>query len=162
MKTNLDIKKEIVKEINSKIEESETVVLFTYQGLSVSQIAELRGQLREVESEMKVYKNTLLNFAFKENGLDLEEFLEGPNAILFGSSLLEPIKVLSEFAKKNKQVEIAVGVIKGEIADKELIAEYASIPSKEGLLTMFAAGLMEHARNFSIIIDLHAKNLEEK
>ena len=74
---------------------------------------------------------------------------------------MAPIKTLSDFAKTHKALELKVGVVDGEIADQNMLAELASIPSREGLLTMFAGGLLEHAKNFAICLDLHAKNLEE-
>ena len=62
----LDAKKLIVSEITDKIKASESVVLFEYQGLTVSEVSELRKQLREVEGEVKVYKNTLLKLLFRK------------------------------------------------------------------------------------------------
>lgn len=159
---NLNLKKDIVKEITKKIEESEAVVIFTYQGLKVSQLAELRKSLRNNDSEVKVYKNTLVKIALADKGLDLDEFLAGPNAILFGKNLLESIKALDNFAKQNKSVEIRSGIVKGDIVSLETIKEYASIPSMEGLLTMLAGGMIEHVKNLSISLNLYAEKLEEK
>ena len=92
--------------------------------------------------------------------INLDGFLEGPNAIMFGKKLLEPIKVISEFAKNHDKMQIRVGIIKGEKAELSLIKEYASIPSYEGLLTMLAAGMMEHVRNLAIGLNLYAEKLE--
>ncbi len=158
---NLNLKKDIVKEITNKIDESETVVLFTYQGLKVSDLAELRRNLRKVDSEIKVYKNTLVKIALADKGLNLDEFLAGPNAILFGKNLLESIKALDNFAKANKSVEIRSGIVKGDIVSLDTIKEYASIPSMEGLLTMLAGGMIEHVKNLSIGLNLYAEQLEE-
>ena len=94
--------------------------------------------------------------------LNIDDFLTGPNAILFGKDLLEPIKLLSEFAKKNKKVDIRVGIISGSVQDKDVIKEYAEIPSYEGLLTMLAGGMMQFVRDLAVSLDLYAKNLEGK
>ncbi|MDD4187853.1 MAG: 50S ribosomal protein L10 [Bacilli bacterium] len=159
---NLKLKKDTVNKITNQIKESEAVVLFTYQGLSVTDMASLRRNLREVNSEIKVYKNTLVKFALDSLKLDLDEYLTGPNAILFGKNLLDSIKVLDTFAKEHKTVEIKAGVIKGDLVSLEIIKEYASIPSMEGLLTMLAGGMIEHVKNLSIGLDLYAKKLEER
>ncbi len=156
----LDAKKGIVSEIVDSIKGSESVILFQYQGLTVAELSELRNKLRETDATVKVYKNTLLKRALDELNLSFEGFLEGPNAICFGKNLLEPIKVLSEFAKDHEKMEIRVGIISGSVADIATIKEYASIPSKEGLLTMFAGGLIEHIRNFSIAVNLLAEQKE--
>ena len=157
----LEAKKEIVNAIVDNIKNSESVILFQYQGLTVSDLSELRVKLREANATVKVYKNTLLKRALDELNLSFEGFLEGPNAILFGKDLLEPIKVLADFAKDHDKVEIRVGIISGSVADLATIKEYASIPSREGLLTMLAAGMMEHVRNLSIALNLYAEGKEE-
>jgi len=158
----LDEKGKIVNEIADKIKNSESVVLFTYHGLTVADLSDLRSKIKEANGEVKIYKNTLVKRATDTLKLDLTESLEGPNAIIFGKNLLEPIKVLSEFAKKHKEAEIRAGIINGEVVGTEIIGEYASIPSMEGLLTMLAGGMIEHVKNLSIALNLYAEGLEEK
>lgn len=157
----LDAKGQVVNEIADKIKNSESVVLFTYQGLTVADMAELRNKIKEANGEVKIYKNTLVKRATDTLNLDLTESLEGPNAIIFGKDLLEPIKVLSNFAKDHKEAEIRAGIINGEVASAEIIGEYASIPSMEGLLTMLAGGMIEHVKNLSIALNLYAEGLEK-
>ncbi len=156
----LNAKKEVVSEITDKIKNSESVILFQYQGLTVSDLSELRNKLREAEAEVKVYKNTLLKRALDDMNLSLDGFLEGPNAVLFGKNLLEPIKVIAEFAKTHEKLDIRVGIISGEKADLDVIKEYAAIPSREGLLTMLAGGMMQYVRDLSIGLNLYAEQLE--
>ena len=62
----LEAKKSIVSEIQDNVKNSESVILFTYQGLSVSDMSELRRELRNIDSEIKVYKNTLVKRALNE------------------------------------------------------------------------------------------------
>lgn len=154
-------KKETVNDIVNNIKDSESVILFQYQGLTVAELSELRKKLRETDATVKVYKNTLLKRALDELNLSFDGFLEGPNAILFGKNLLEPIKVLADFAKAHDKLEIRIGIINGSVADLATINEYAAIPSREGLLTMLAAGMMEHVRNLSIALNLYAEEKEE-
>lgn len=156
----LNAKKQIVSEITDKIKDSESVIVFQYQGLTVDELSELRKSLREVNSEVKVYKNTLLKRALDDLNISLDGFLEGPNAILFGESLLEPIKVVSDFAKSHEKLSIRVGIISGDVADLATINEYANIPSFEGLLTMLAGGMIQYVRDLSIGLNLYAESLE--
>ena len=93
--------------------------------------------------------------------IDLDEFLAGPNAIVFGSNLLEPIKAISEFAKDHEKAEIRVGIISGAKAELDEIKEYASIPSREGLLTMLAGGMIQYVRDLAIGLNMYAENLEK-
>lgn len=157
----LEEKKNVVDEIKSNIENSESVVLFTYQGLTVSELNELRRSLIDAQGEMKVYKNTLLKRALDDMKIDLNGFLEGPNAIIFGKELLEPIKVISKFAKDHEKANITVGIINGAPADLAVLKEYASIPSREGLLTMLAGGMIQYVKDLAIGLNLYAEQLEK-
>ncbi len=158
---NLNAKKEIVKEIVDNVKNSDAVVLFTYQGLTVAELSELRKALRSCEGEARIYKNTLLKIALDELKIDLDGFLEGPNAIVFGKDLLGVIKALDKFAKEHDKVGIRVGIISGEVADCNVIKEYASIPSREGLLTMLAGGMIQYVRDLAIGLNLYAEQLEK-
>ena len=154
-------KEAVVSEITNKLETSKTFLLLNYQGLTVSEFAQLRKNLKDVGSDIKVYKNTLMNLAIKNKNIALDEFMAGPNAYVFSESIIEPIKVVSKFAKEHPALEVRAGFIDGSVADTKVIADYATIPSMEGLLTMFAGGLIEHVRNLSIGLNLYAEKLEE-
>ena len=154
-------KEAVVKEIVEKLDNSKTFLLLNYQGLTVSEFAQLRRSLREVNSDVKIYKNTLMNIALKNKNIALSDYMEGPNAYLFADSIIEPIKIVCKFAKEHPALEVRVGYIDNELADTKIISDYATIPSMEGLLTMFAGGLIEHVRNLSIGLNLYAEKLEE-
>ncbi len=158
---SLSLKKEVVKEISNNIKDSKTFLILNYQGLKVDEVSLLRKELREINANYKIYKNTLVALALKENKIALDEYMEGPNAYLFSSDIIEPIKVVSEFAKKHPALEVRVGMIDGEQADQELIKTYASIPNMEGLLTMLAGGMIEHVKNLSIALNLYSEGLEK-
>ena len=158
----LEQKKKTVDEIVDKLKNSESVIIFQYQGMSVAELSDLRRKLKEAEAEVKVYKNTLLKIAADELNINLDDFLAGPNAILFGKTLLEPIKIISEFAKSNDKLDIRVGIISGDVADISVIKEYASIPSREGLLTMLAGGMMQYVKDLAISLNLYAEKMEGK
>ena len=158
----LEQKKKTVDEIVDKLKNSESVIIFQYQGMSVADLSDLRRKLKEAQAEVKVYKNTLLKRAADELNINLDDFLAGPNAILFGKTLLEPIKIVSEFAKSNDKLDIRVGIISGDVADISVIKEYASIPSREGLLTMLAGGMMQYVKDLAISLNLYAEKMEGK
>ena len=157
----IEKKATVVEEIVNKVKESSTTVLFDYQGLTVTETNELRRKLRESGSDYKVYKNTLAKRAMDELKFDLGE-LGGPKAMAFGTDSIAPIKALNDFAKDHPALQLKIGIVDGEIADEAKLKTLASIPSRDTLLTMFAAGLMEHVKNVAICLDLHAQNLEEK
>ena len=156
----IEKKQEIVKEISEKIDSSASIILFDSRGLSVVEMMELRRKLRESNSELKVYKNTLVARAF-DGKYDLKDELNGPKAIAFGTDSIAPIKVLYEFAKKHPALIVKAGVVDGNVTEIETLNKYATIPGRTELLTMVAAGLMEQVKNFAICLDLHSQNLEK-
>ena len=153
-------KEEVVNEITDRVKAASGVVLFDYRGLTDAEIVQLRRKLREENASYKVYKNTLTKRALDKLSIDLGDNLNGPKAIAFGKDAIAPIKVLSDFAKDHKALELKVGIVDGEVADTNMLKQLAAIPSKEGLLTMFASGLMAIPRDFAICLDLHSKNIE--
>lgn len=152
-------KQEVVEEIKSKASEAATFVIFENHGLTVSETNELRRTLRDNDSEFKIYKNTLLTRAFNDLKIDLGVDMEGPKAIAFGKDAIAPIKVLSEFAKNHDALEMKIGMVDGEVADINMLNKLATIPSREGLLTMLAGGLMGVVKDLSISLDLYSQKL---
>ena len=157
----LEQKQVVIDEIKEKFANAKSIVLFDPRGLKVSEVTELRRNLRESGSDYKVYKNTLAKRAIADSGLELDNYLEGPTAISFSSDELAPVKIISEFAKNHEALELKAGVVEGKVANVEELNSYASIPSREGLLTMLAGGLMATVRDLSICLDLYSKEKEE-
>ena len=157
----LEQKQVVIDEIKEKFANAKSIVLFDPRGLKVSEVTELRRNLRESGSDYKVYKNTLAKRAIAESGLELDNYLEGPTAISFSSDELAPVKIISEFAKNHEALELKAGVVEGKVANVEELNSYASIPSREGLISMLAGGLMGTVRDLSICLDLYSKEKEE-
>ena len=151
----------VIDEIKDRVQNANTIVLFDYRGLTDSETKELRIKLRESNSDYKVYKNTLMARAFNDLDIDLNDALTGPSAFAFGEDQVAPIKTLSEFAKDHPALVLKVGIIDGEKADQAKLAEYATLPSRESLLTMLAGGMMGIARDLSICLDLYSQQKEE-
>lgn len=153
-------KQSIIDEIKDRVNNANTIVLFDYRGITDSEAKELRCKLRESNSDYKVYKNTLMVRAFNDLDIDLNEALSGPSALAYGEDQIAPIKVLSDFAKDHPSLVLKVGLIDGAKADQAKLAEYATIPSRDGLLTMLAGGMIGIARDLSICLDLYSQQKE--
>ena len=158
----LDKKQEIINEIADRTKNANSVVFFEYQGLTAMETNALRRLLRESDSELKIYKNTLVKRALDSLDINLASELEGPKAIAFGTDAVAPIKVLSDFAKDHPALLLKVGIVDGEITDESALKQLATIPSREGLLTMLASGLMGTVRDLSICLDLYSQDLESE
>ena len=157
----IEAKAEVVNEIKDKFQGAKSVVVFDPRGLNVAEVTELRRKLRESGSDYKVYKNTLAKRAADSLSIDLGNYFEGPSAISFSDDELAPVKVISEFAKKHTALELKAGIVEGKVVAADELSAYAAIPSREGLLTMLAAGLMGTVKELSICLDLYAKQKEE-
>ena len=154
-------KQEIIDEIKERVQNNATIVLFDYRGITDNEAKELRRALRSNDADYKVYKNTLMARALSDLNINLDDSLMGPSALAFGTDQIAPIKVLSDFAKKNPALVLKVGIVDGEVSDKEKLAALSTIPSREGLLTMLAGGMIGIAKDLSICLDLYAQQKEE-
>ena len=109
----VELKKPIVEEISENIKDAQSVVLVDYRGLTVEEDTKLRKELRNAGITYKVYKNTMMNFAFK--GTDFEQLadqLEGPSAIAISKDdATAPARVIAKFAKNAPALEIKAGVV---------------------------------------------------
>ena len=158
---NILAKKQVViDEIKSRINDSNGVVFFDYRGLTDSEAKELRRALRASGSDYKVYKNTLMSRALNDLNINLDENLVGPSALAYSEDQIAPIKVLTDFAKKHEAVVLKVGIVDKEITDKAKLASLATIPSRDGLLTMLAGGMIGIVKDLSICLDLYSKEKE--
>jgi large subunit ribosomal protein L10 len=157
----LDQKALVVNEITDKVKNAATFVVFNNNGLNVAELTELRRQLKESGSEVKIYKNTLVKRALKPLNIELDDEFNGPKAIAFGTDALAPIKVVNDFAKDHPALEIKVGYTDGEIIDTKKLAALASVPGRQELLTMLAGALMGQVRNLSIALNMYQEKLEK-
>lgn len=133
----LESKKAAVAAITERLKNAQAGVIADYRGLTVAQDTELRRLLREAGVEYSIVKNTLTRFAANEVGLgDLDPVLHGPTALATSDTdVIAPAKVLVEFAKSHDQLEIKAGFIDGKVIDADEVKVYASIPSKEVLIS---------------------------
>jgi len=156
----VELKQPIVAEISEVIKDATSVVLVDYRGLTVEEDTALRKELREAGVNYKVYKNTLMNFAFK--GTDFESlapYLNGPSAIAVSKSdATAPARVIAEFAKKAKNLEIKAGVVEGDFYDAKGMEAVASIPSRDVLISKLLGSLQSPISNFARVI----KQIAEK
>ena len=163
MRAIIQKKAEQVEEIAGKLKESQTTVVVDYRGLNVQQATKLRKELREAGVEFKVYKNSLVTRAVDSIGVEgMEEFLTGPNAVATCvADAVLPAKILSDFAKENEQLEIKAGIVDGKLATAADIAALASLPSRDGLLSMLLSVLQAPVRNFALATKAVAEQKEE-
>ena len=133
----VELKAPVVAEIAEAVKDAQSVVLVDYRGLTVEQDTALRKQLRAAGVTYKVYKNTMMNFAFK--GTPCEELcqhLEGTNALaVCAEDATAPARILAKYAKDVPTLELVAGVVEDTYYDKAGIEALAKVPSREELLS---------------------------
>lgn len=136
-------KEAAVAELREKLGSAKGSVITDYRGLTVKKVTDLRRRLRKAGVEYKVIKNTLASRAAHELDIaDLDKYLAGPTAIAFSmEDPVAPAKVLAEFAKDNKELEIKGGLLQGKVIDSEGVKALAELPPREVLLAQVAAGM---------------------
>lgn len=151
----IELKKPVVEEISANVKDAQSVVLVDYRGLTVEQDTRLRKQLREAGVTYKVYKNTMMNFAFKGTDFEgLAPYLEGPSAVAISTTdATAPARVLCKFAKEATKLEVKGGVVEGVVYDANGIADIAKIPSREELLSKLLGSMQSPITNFARVMN---------
>lgn len=151
----VELKQPVVQEISERIKDAQSVVLVDHRGLTVEQDTQLRRELREAGVVYKVYKNTMMNFAFKGTDCEgLSQYLEGPSAMAVSADdATAPARVLAKFAKTAKALEIKGGVVEGVVYDAAGIANIANIPSREELISKLLGSLQSPITNFARVMN---------
>lgn len=158
---NIDAKKQAVAEIKTKIENSKSVVLIDYKGLTVLEDTELRASFRKENIEYRVLKNTLVRKAFNELGIDkFDTDLNGPTAVAFGTDEIGPSKIIVEAAKKlNDKISVKCAYVDNAYIDVAGVKELASMPSKEELIAKMLGSMQAPIANFAGVLSNTLKGL---
>jgi len=156
----VELKQPVVEEIKGYVGQAKAAVLVDYRGLTVAQDTELRKKLREAGVVYKVYKNTMLNFAFKGTEFEaLSNDLNGPTAVAFGlEDATVPARIILECTKTMPKLEFKSGVVEGTYYDTKGIQIIATIPSREVLISKLLGSLQSPITNFARVL----KQIAEK
>ena len=147
-------KKELVKDLENRLENSKSVVLANYRGLKVSQIQALRDKMFASKIDLKVVKNKLFGIALKEKNISIEEgILDKPLLVAFDSrDEVAPCKMINEFTKENKALEILGGVINNKFAGITEIKVLANLPSREEMYAKVVGSCAAPIRGFVSVL----------
>jgi large subunit ribosomal protein L10 len=156
----------VVDEVRERFASSSAALLTEYRGLDVSALGELRRALREAGGEYKVYKNTLVRFAAREAGLEIEELLTGPTAIAFvgerpdgeAGDAVTVAKALRDFARTNPSLVVKGGVMDDRSLSADDAKALADIEPREVLLAKLAGGLAAPMQQFAGLLQALPRN----
>ncbi len=150
----VELKKPIVEEISENIKDAQSVVLVAYSGINVEQDTALRKELREAGIIYKVYKNTMMNFAFKGTDCEpLTQHLEGPNAVaICKNDATASARIIAKYAKTVPTLRLIAGVVEGGYYDEKAMQALADVPSREVLLGKLLGSIQSPIANFARVV----------
>ena len=151
----LNQKKEEVSKLATEMKEAKLILLTDYRGINVTDVTNLRTDLRNVNAKYTVIKNNITRRALAECGIEgLEDKLVGPTAVIMSNEdYLEPAKAIYNFTKNNDYYKIKGGVIEGKVMTAEEIITLAKLPSRETLLSMLAGALLGNISKVAVALD---------
>lgn len=163
MRKSILLKEQKVAELKERILAAKTVVMFDELGLTVDESTRLRVLLNEENCEMQFYKNNITRRALVEAGFeDLALEIQNRKVLVFSNEdVVAPARIIYEFAKKNKRVELQAGIIEGKSATREDVLALATLPSYETLLTQLAAGLLMPLKEMAIGLNMLVEEKEQ-
>lgn len=134
----------VVEEVRERLSEATATVLTEYRGLTVTELAQLRAELRKSDATYAVVKNTLTRIAARDAGFDVpDELLVGPTAVTFCAG--DPVavaKVLRAFSRSHPELVVKGGILEGRVLDAAETMRLADLETREELLARLA-GLFE-------------------
>ena len=156
-------KAEAVKNVNEMLTNAETAIVVDYRGLTVAEVTDLRKQLRDAGIKMMVIKNKILERAVEGTDYeDLKSTFVGPTAVAFSDEdAIAPAKILKKFADDHEALEIKGGFIEKKVQTLDKINEYATLPSREDLLSMLASALQDPMRKIARAVKAIADKEDE-
>ncbi|KRL66428.1 50S ribosomal protein L10 [Companilactobacillus versmoldensis] len=160
----LNKKQAEVDAVVESLKSAKSVVVIDYLGLTVEEATSMRSELREQGASMQVIKNTILRRAADAAGIEgIEDLFVGPTAIAYSEEdPVAPAKVAAKYAKDVESVEIKGGMIEGKVASLEEIQNLATLPSRDGLLSMLVSVLQAPVRDFALTVKAIADKKDDE
>jgi len=148
-------KKDTVKELNHLFQNSEVLIFTDYRGLTVSDITNLRRQLRDKGVEYHVTKNTLTELAASRSGLEsMTPMLDGPTAIAFvGNDIPGAAKVLTDFVRNSKILQIRGGLMGKSVISADQVNDLTKILTREQYLSQLLGAMKGPIQNFTNVLN---------
>ena len=149
----------VVDEVRERFDGANAALLTEYRGLNVASISQLRRALRDAGGEMKVYKNTLVRFAARDLGLEIEDLLTGPTAIAFVDG--DPVnvaKALRDFARTNPALVVKGGLLGDKTLSAAETQALADVEPREVLLAKLAGAMAAPMVQFAGLLQALPRN----
>ena len=150
---NKEKKKSYINEMTSQFDKSEAVIVTHYQGLTVSQLDELRKQMREHGIIFKITKNRITKLALEKTRCkDLSDLFSGPTAVAMSDDAITSAKILTKFSKENQNLKILGGIMGSDVLDVAGVQNVATLPSLDEARAKIVGILRSPAQKIASIL----------
>ncbi|SRR5579884_86918 len=157
-----EAKARAIDEIAQKLRDSKVAIFTNYRGLSVKDMADLRGRLRPAKVEYHVVKNTLTRFAAQKADIeaDLGSVLEGPTAIGFGyDDVVQAAKAINDYARTSRVLEVKAGLLEKRLLSAAEITSLATLPAKPQLQAQVLGTMTAPIQNLMSVLNAASRDL---
>jgi len=147
-------KEEAVQELRERLASSQNLFFTDFAGLTVEEITNFRGKLRQDGNTYSVVKNTLFKIAAGDDLANkVEQFLAGPTGVVFaGTDPVAPAKAIKEFADESKKLGIKAAFIDGQLVDAKQVNALAALPPKAELIAKLVGSLASPLRGLVTVL----------
>ena len=151
----------MIAEIKTTMQNAKGLVLADFRGIKVAQDTRLRRKMREAGVEYSVIKNNMASIAAKEAGIEgLDNYLKGPLAMVSSKNdPVAPAKLISEFIKDNRIMEIKGGLVEGKVIDADAVKALANLPPREVLIARLLGSMQSPITGFVNVLQGNIRNL---
>ena len=151
----------MIADFKATIENAKGVVLADFRGIKVAQDTKLRRKMREAGIEYTVIKNNMASIAAKEAGIEgLDQYLKGPLAMVSSANdPVAPAKLIAEFIKENRIMEIKGGLVEGKVIDADGVKALANLPAREVLIAKMLGSMQSPITGLVNVLQGSIRNL---
>lgn len=157
-----EAKARAIDEIAQKLRDSNVAIFTDYRGLSVKDMAELRGRLRPAKVEYQVVKNTLTRFAAQKADItaDLSAVLEGPTAVGYGfDDVVQAAKAINDYARTSRVLAIKAGLLENRVLTAAEVTSLANLPGKPQLQAQVLGTMTAPIQNLLGVLNAASRDL---
>ena len=150
---NKEQKKQYIEDMASKFDTTEAVIVTHYQGLTVTQLDDLRKKMREHGIKFKITNNRITKLALKKTKCkDLSDLFSGPTAVAMSENAITSAKILTKFSKENQSLKILGGIMGSDVLDLAGVQNVATLPSLDEARAKIVGILRSPAQKIASIL----------
>ena len=150
---NKEQKKNYITEMTNQFENSKAIMVTHYQGLTMTQLDELRSKMREHGIIFKITKNRITKLALEKTKCkDISELFTGPTAVAMSEDAITSAKILTKFSKENTNLKILGGIMGGDVLDVAGVQNVATLPTLDEARAKIVGILRSPAQKIASIL----------